>query len=74
MFAAVQLEQFEIDTQQEKLLFVELFTINTTVIFSFFFKFILFKSGTNLVWFSFFLARAQSTEHIFQGQIISICL
>lgn len=33
MHAAVQLEQFEIDTQQEKLLFVELFTIDAKVCF-----------------------------------------
>lgn len=31
MFAAIQIEQFEINTQQEKLLFIELFTINADV-------------------------------------------
>lgn len=31
--AAIQLEQLEIDTQQEKLLFVELFTIDAKVRF-----------------------------------------
>lgn len=31
MYAAVQLEQFEIDTKEVKLLFVELFTIEAKV-------------------------------------------
>lgn len=31
LYAAFQLEQLEIDTQQEKLLFVELFTIDAKV-------------------------------------------
>lgn len=35
MFAAVQMEQFEINTQQEKLLFIELFTIDAKVDVSF---------------------------------------
>lgn len=34
MYAALQLEQFEIDTKQEKLLFVELFTIEAKVCIS----------------------------------------
>lgn len=33
LYAAFQLEQLEIDTQQEKLLFVELFTIDAKVRF-----------------------------------------
>lgn len=31
LYVALQLEKFEIDTQQEKLLFVELFTIDSKV-------------------------------------------
>lgn len=37
LYAAFQLEQLEIDTQQEKLLFVELFTIDAKVRFITFF-------------------------------------
>lgn len=35
MCAAIQMEQFEINTQHEKLLFIELFTINADVCISF---------------------------------------
>lgn len=42
MFAAIQMEQFEINTQQEKLLFIELFTINADVSSSHFLHIFLF--------------------------------
>lgn len=52
MYTAVQLEQFEIDTQQEKLLFVKLFTIDTKVSSS-----RIFMSFRSTIFFNFFLPK-----------------
>lgn len=57
MYAAVQLEQFEIDTKQEKLLFVELFTIDTKVSLDYY----LFEYFSNLV-FELFVFSSWSTK------------
>lgn len=70
LYAAFQLEQLEIDTQQEKLLFVELFTIDTKV-----------RSPTAgrhrernkrfLILISFAVG-AESAEHLLFNKIVSI--
>lgn len=62
MFATIQMEQFEINTQQEKLLFIELFTIDANVNFTIF-SFIIAIFHGQLAYhsdFFFFLSASRS--------------
>lgn len=64
MHAVVQLEQFELDTQQEKLLFVELFTINAEVRSISNCSFLLFFNELHFP-FEHVLAQAKNIGHCF---------
>lgn len=77
LFAALQLEQLEIDTQQEKLLFVELLTIDAKVCNVYTYDSDRFHySHTNwaIIGRFSFAVGAKSAEYLFQNKIVSICV